>query len=372
MSNDNINPYELLHVTTESTEAEIRKAYRQSSLKVHPDRNPDNPDAARLFHELTVGYEILLDPAKRALLDARIRLAEAKKARTSKYDQKRKNMLADLEEREADFKKARVEKARAEAARFSEDERVKEEGRRMREEREKMAREAQLRAAEAAKPPTPKPEEEAPALGPLDTTVRLKYTLASQPSLTTSAAVCALLAPFGALDAESAVLSLKPPAKPKRAVVLVPFDKVVAAFAAVGASGRKEWGLEGVEITWAGGTEPELIGWLRKTGKLGSASSASKPTTTTPATAKQGPSTGTARSDESQKTGSASSFSFVSGSTDGFSSFPSTFPTLDSHSSGSSTPIGGIDLESLTLLRMRQAERERLEREILEQEAAEG
>lgn len=35
---EEINPYELLSVTTESTEQEIRTAYRQRSLKVHPDR----------------------------------------------------------------------------------------------------------------------------------------------------------------------------------------------------------------------------------------------------------------------------------------------------------------------------------------------
>lgn len=35
---DDVNPYELLGITLEATEAEIRKAYRQRSLKVHPDR----------------------------------------------------------------------------------------------------------------------------------------------------------------------------------------------------------------------------------------------------------------------------------------------------------------------------------------------
>ena len=35
---EDVNPYELLGVTTESTDADIRKAYRQRSLKVHPDR----------------------------------------------------------------------------------------------------------------------------------------------------------------------------------------------------------------------------------------------------------------------------------------------------------------------------------------------
>ena len=36
--NDEVNPYELLDINLESSEADIRKAYRQRSLKVHPDR----------------------------------------------------------------------------------------------------------------------------------------------------------------------------------------------------------------------------------------------------------------------------------------------------------------------------------------------
>jgi len=37
-ADNEVNPYELLDVTLESSEAEIRRAYRQRSLKVHPDR----------------------------------------------------------------------------------------------------------------------------------------------------------------------------------------------------------------------------------------------------------------------------------------------------------------------------------------------
>ena len=37
-STDEKNPYELLGVTLESTEGEIKTAYRKLSLKVHPDR----------------------------------------------------------------------------------------------------------------------------------------------------------------------------------------------------------------------------------------------------------------------------------------------------------------------------------------------
>ena len=38
MADIDVNPYELLDVKLEATEQEIRTAYRQRSLKVHPDR----------------------------------------------------------------------------------------------------------------------------------------------------------------------------------------------------------------------------------------------------------------------------------------------------------------------------------------------
>lgn len=64
----------------------------------------------------------------------------------------------------------------------------------------------------------------------------------------------------------------------KLGTALVPFKRIGDAFAAVCASGVKERGLEGVQITWAGnsGGEPELIGWLKRHGKLGAPSEAAK------------------------------------------------------------------------------------------------
>ena len=37
-SDEDVNPYELLDIAMEASEADIRKAYRTRSLKVHPDR----------------------------------------------------------------------------------------------------------------------------------------------------------------------------------------------------------------------------------------------------------------------------------------------------------------------------------------------
>ena len=45
MSTEPPSAYELLGVSQDAREEEINKAFRQRSLKVHPDRNPDNPEA---------------------------------------------------------------------------------------------------------------------------------------------------------------------------------------------------------------------------------------------------------------------------------------------------------------------------------------
>jgi hypothetical protein len=45
MSTEPPSAYELLGVSHDAREEEINKAFRQRSLKVHPDRNPDNPEA---------------------------------------------------------------------------------------------------------------------------------------------------------------------------------------------------------------------------------------------------------------------------------------------------------------------------------------
>jgi len=107
-----------------------------------------------------------------------------------------------------------------------------------------------------------------------DTTVRLKYTLTAHPTLTTAAALSDLLSPFGEIDTASIVLSLKPPKKaphkpPKHGTALVPFKKIGDAFSAVCASGKPAHGLDGIDVGWVEGKEPEILGWLKKLGKLG-------------------------------------------------------------------------------------------------------
>ena len=48
--------YKLLEVNFEADEATIRKAYRKKALKCHPDKNPDDPKAAEIFHQVTICF----------------------------------------------------------------------------------------------------------------------------------------------------------------------------------------------------------------------------------------------------------------------------------------------------------------------------
>ena len=60
--------YEVLGLSREATEADIKKAYRRLAMKHHPDRNPDNPDSES-FKEAKEAYEVLSEADKRASYD---------------------------------------------------------------------------------------------------------------------------------------------------------------------------------------------------------------------------------------------------------------------------------------------------------------
>jgi molecular chaperone DnaJ len=61
--------YEVLGVERSASEGEIKKAYRKLALDLHPDRNPDNPDAEAKFKEASEAYAVLSDAGKRRSYD---------------------------------------------------------------------------------------------------------------------------------------------------------------------------------------------------------------------------------------------------------------------------------------------------------------
>lgn len=176
------------------------------------------------------------------------------------------------------------------------------------------------------------------------------------------------------VDTSSIVLSIKTNKK-KSVTALLPFTKISDAFSAVMASGRKDKELDGVVISWAGGNEPNLVTWLKDHGQLGVP--------------------GAARSHPTEPRFPTISVSHENGQPAApFSSFPEDlvggirisprgtrdYADLVSHRQSPNSqspaprppPSPGLDFESLTFMRMQQAERARLEREILEAEAQES
>ena len=61
--------YEVLGVSRDAGDGDIKKAYRRLAMKYHPDRNPDDDTATERFREASEAYEVLADPQKRQAYD---------------------------------------------------------------------------------------------------------------------------------------------------------------------------------------------------------------------------------------------------------------------------------------------------------------
>ncbi|NWX91204.1 DJC17 protein, partial [Nothoprocta ornata] len=135
--------YGLLGVGEKASEKEVKKAYRQKALTCHPDKNPDDPKAAEIFHQLSQALAVLTDAAARAAYD-KVRKAKKQAAeRTQKLDEKRKRVKLDLEAREREAQARETEEEEIRITRTLEQEiiRLREEGSRQLEEQQRLIQE---------------------------------------------------------------------------------------------------------------------------------------------------------------------------------------------------------------------------------------
>jgi molecular chaperone DnaJ len=69
MSSAEIDFYQLLEVTRDADGDTIKRAYRKLAMQYHPDRNPGDAEAEARFKAMSVAYDCLKDPQKRAAYD---------------------------------------------------------------------------------------------------------------------------------------------------------------------------------------------------------------------------------------------------------------------------------------------------------------
>ncbi|KAI7850259.1 hypothetical protein BDC45DRAFT_447300 [Circinella umbellata] len=221
-----VNYYELLGVQVEATLKEIKKAYRLKALELHPDKNP-SPDAGALFHTISQAYEVLLDDKAKASYDNVLKARLERVKKKTQMDSKRRAAQTELEERENQAKKAKMEQDQAEAKYYAELARIRAEGAKRREEWQKI----------------PEPTE-------LDCALKIKWK--RKKHTFTEEELEKLLNPIGKVDTIAI-------AEKKKGTALVVFKTVVDAHAVLTSKGTHP-SLEPFEvIDWYTGKEPAMV-----------------------------------------------------------------------------------------------------------------
>ncbi|KAF3037233.1 hypothetical protein E8E12_005700 [Didymella heteroderae] len=355
--------YELLAVPFDAEESVVKRAYRKASIRYHPDKNPDNKDAADRFIALGWARDILIDPKLKGEYDrARTRRRE-KAFQDELLSGNRRKMKEELERREresADFGASLKRKRAADLSeaekREQEIQRLAEDGKRRRKEaqdRKDRARQDEEAAVAAATEPVKSPEPKAPRPGEsaeLDRTVKIRFHREGETATWDKDAVRSMFEKYGKIDSiimgKDKKLKLEGEKHRKLvAMVFVVYGRLDHAHAAVSDAKADYPALE--LVAWANG-EPDLSS---VTNGNGASTTAAKYSATPAAPA----------------TPAAKSFRASFGSSLGAGNGATPLGT-PKFSFSPKTP----SLEEVTMMRLKNAEKKRLEDQIRKKEAAEA
>ncbi|KAJ5370772.1 uncharacterized protein N7496_006864 [Penicillium cataractarum] len=394
--------YALLDLSPAANESEIRRAYRRTALKYHPDKI-SNPTAADIdkFHLLQIANDVLSDPAIRQLYDNAREARMRKQRERDQMDAAKRKMREDLEARERAGAAAQQGVKRpwipggeedAEAKLQREIERIAEDGRRRRreatdklkreleEEQRKMQEEEEeaRKAADRSSQRVDRSRDGGTNVSELERSVKVRWAREGRGADWDADWLKALCAPFGEIEGTFVLKDKRARVEGKKGKVtygtgVVVFKSIVSTQAAVLDSEKKirqadgDWALVD-SVAYASGQAPDLgfstNGDAEKpTPSVGSEGSSSKPPADT--------------TDTSTKP-FRPSFNFPgikpgshpSGKAPSFGSFPSATgnpPKASSFnpSAKTSTP----SLQEITMMRLKNAQREK-ERKALEEELA--
>lgn len=390
------NFYELLSLPENPSQSEIDRAWRRTALKYHPDKVGASDTVAReKFHLAQIGYDILSDPAIKSIYDNARTAREQKRRQNELFEGKRRKMKEDLEGRERGFKRARDEEAGEQEAFERKLRQLAEDGKRRRQEREgtlraEMAAE-QKRQAESDEngPQTPRtlngaaqpqsPAEGLTTVSEIDRSVKVRWALSATPQDLTTDQLRNLFSRFGLIENAFLLktklqrLELQTPTRRKKEPVgtcVLVFTSIVGAHTAV-EDAKKQTGDPWPafdSVFWAANKEPDFV----RSDGLSESSSPSSPAKTplstpvrgaAPSFLRVGAHPGTPPSMGAGKNGT--------GSGDGLRKVPSFGSFMNASRGGISTPknsgtrvAGSPNLEEMTMIRLRNAEKRRLEAEI--------
>jgi DnaJ family protein C protein 17 len=357
--------YELLGVPFDVEEAALKRAYRKASIRVHPDKNPDNKDAANLFIALGWARDILQDEKLKGEYDrARTRRRE-KAFQDELLSGNRRKMKEELERRErqsADFGASLKRKRAADMSeaekREQEIQRLAEDGKRRRMElqarREQARKEQEGAAAELVKSPeprAPRPGESAE----LDRTIKVRFHREGDMATWDKDTIRRMFDKYGKVDSiimgKDKKLKLEGERHRKLvATVFIVYGRLDHAHAAVSDAKSDHPSLD--SVAWQNG-EPDLPSWTQHTKgapqKPNNSTAEKTPTPAAPSTPAPAP----------------KSFRASFGSSLGTGATPLGTPKF---SFSPKTP----SLEEVTMMRLKNAEKKRLEDQIRKREAAEA
>ena len=403
--------YALLDIPSTSAEAEIRRAYRKTALKYHPDKlaKPTPADLDK-FHLLQIAYDVLSTPEVRQLYDNAREARERKRRQAEMMDATKRKMKEDLEAREKagdgahrglkrPWVAAGVASTDAEERLEREVQRIAEDGRRKRREaEERLMKEAKqqedaqkdqhaTKVGEKFNQRVDRSTEGGANVPELERAVKVRWVREGRGLALNQSNLITLFAPFGKVENVFMLKDKRQRMGEKKTVAtgVVVFSSVVGAHAAVLDSERKRkageenWALVD-SVFWASGAGPDLglnSAPADGTGPCSdhkssshSPSSFQHPSTSPPPTA--------ARSGSRMSHGDngvrnphcdfPSSSAKPSRTAPSFASFSNRGnPSSPSGDNSTTARLGTASLEEVTLMRLKTAQREKERRALEEQ-----